>query len=70
MPLLDMTEQRRMLQMAKEQRLVCAQCGERTALDYCRSCDEFYWLHDVRCPKRANIHGGHRLTIVPFVETR
>jgi hypothetical protein len=41
--------------------------------DYCRSCDEFYWLHLPGCPARATNdknHDGHRLTIVPYVEDR
>lgn len=41
------------------------------AKDYCRTCDEFYWLHD---PDDGggydSAHDGHRLTIVPFVEDR
>lgn len=42
-------------------------------IDYCRTCDEFYWVHATGCPDPRysdKKHGGHRLTIVPFVEER
>lgn len=48
-------------------------CGA-TVLDYCRTCDEFYWLHPApgcNCGLHSDEnHDGHRLTIVPFVEDR
>jgi hypothetical protein len=49
-------------------------CGE-AKLDYCRTCDEFYWVHRPDCAStRLGVvdtqHYGHRLTIVPFVEDR
>lgn len=47
-------------------------CGA-TVLDYCRSCDEFYWVHPASgCTTwhHDELHYGHRLTIVPFVEDR
>lgn len=47
----------------------CHVCGGG-AKDYCRSCDEFYLIHDSACPNRVEEHDGHRLTIVPFVEIR
>lgn len=47
----------------------CNECGQRTAYDYCRSCDEFYWVHAPGCRMHED-HNGHRLTIVPFVEDR
>ena len=40
------------------------------ARDYCRSCDEFYWVHKAGCENEVREHDGHRLTIVPFVEER
>jgi hypothetical protein len=49
---------------------VCNECGRRTAQDYCRTCDEFYWLHAPGCLMYEDKHFGHRLTIVPFVEER
>jgi hypothetical protein len=48
----------------------CHECGRRTPHDYCRSCDEFYWLHAPGCQMYEDKHHGHRLTIVPFVEDR
>lgn len=41
-----------------------AQLSGPHALDYCRTCDEFYFLDD------GDEHEGHRKTIVPFVEDR
>lgn len=39
--------------------------------DYCRTCDEFYWLHAPDCAGwQESEHHGHRLTIIPFVENR
>ena len=40
------------------------------ARDYCRTCDEFYFLHDPDCEEYVSKHHGHRLTIIPFVEER
>lgn len=48
----------------------CPLCGHLTAIDYCRSCDEFYAIHAPDCPSYRHKHSGHRLTIVPFVEVR
>lgn len=48
-------------------------CGA-SVMDYCRTCDEFYWVHPASgCATgqhRGEEHSGHRLTIVPFVEER
>jgi hypothetical protein len=49
---------------------VCRECGHHTALDYCRSCDDFYWIHQPGCLMFEPKHDGHRLTIVPFVEDK
>lgn len=68
MPLLDRDHQRELLDLAAICS-TCRECGQRTAEDYCRTCDEFYWLHARGCRMYAD-HGGHRLTIVPFVEER
>jgi hypothetical protein len=46
---------------------ICRECGQRTALDYCCTCDEFYAIHRHGCMMYTD-HDGHRLTIVPFVE--
>jgi hypothetical protein len=48
----------------------CGECGQFTAQDYCRSCDEFYWVHAPSCRMYEPKHGGHRLTIFPFVEVK
>lgn len=69
MPILDEAHVRQLLDMA-EVHGVCNECFRRTAMDYCRTCDEFYWLHAPGCLMFTNKHYGHRLTIVPFVEVR
>jgi len=69
MPLLDDTGVENLLALATTHRH-CNECGQRTAMDYCRSCDEFYWLHARGCAMFEDKHYGHRLTIVPFVEDR
>lgn len=48
----------------------CRECGHHTAMDYCRTCDEFFWHHAPGCAMYTAEHDGHRLTIVPFVEDR
>jgi len=68
MPLLNAEQIAELLMIAEHSRN-CMECGHRTAQDYCRSCDEFYWLHKPGCGMFEN-HCGHRLTIVPFVEVR
>lgn len=45
-------------------------CDCHVAKDYCRSCDEFYWVHIPGCMLEEEKHHSHRLTIVPFVEER
>jgi hypothetical protein len=69
MPFLDDRQARELLANAWRWRPVCC-AGGTTAKDYCRSCDEFYWLHSPGCPHYESKHHGHRLTIVPFVEVR
>lgn len=68
MPLLSEHEVTELLALA-EIHGDCRECGQRTAKDYCRSCDEFYWVHRPGC-RMYDCHDGHRLTIVPFVEDR
>jgi hypothetical protein len=68
MPLLDDAKVENLLAMASIHR-PCNECGQHAAMDYCRSCDEFYWIHAPGCVLHAD-HYGHRLTIVPFVENR
>ena len=68
MPLLSETHARELLAIAYIHR-PCNECGRHAAQDYCRTCDEFYWLHAPGCVMYDD-HNGHRLTIVPFVETR
>ena len=48
----------------------CGTCGHHTAMDYCRNCDEYYWIHSSRCVLYEEKHFGHRLVLVPFVEER
>jgi hypothetical protein len=69
MPLLSLEGVLELLAAARAHRN-CGECGQRTALDYCRSCDEFYWIHAPGCDMYEAKHYGHRLTIVPFVEDR
>lgn len=68
MPLLDDLGVVDLLKLAKIH-YRCGECNHKTALDYCRSCDQYYWLHQPRCQMYSD-HNGHRLTIVPFVEDR
>jgi hypothetical protein len=70
MPLLSVRDAMDLLRLARIHG-VCSACGHRTAMDYCRSCNEFYWIHSPRGCRRAKPqHHGHRLTIVPFVEVK
>jgi hypothetical protein len=69
MPLLDDQHVQELLKLAEHHR-ECGECGHFAAHDYCRSCDEFYWLHAPGCRMYETKHFGHRLTIVPFVEDR
>lgn len=68
MPLLDDAESARLLALAKIHR-PCDSCGRHTALDYCRTCDEFFWHHWPGCMVYAD-HDGHRTVLTPFVEAR
>lgn len=67
MPLLDDANVQRLLRLAAVS-LPCQGCGKRKAYDYCRSCDEFYWL-GCRC-RHEKDHAGHRTYLVPYVEER
>ena len=69
MPSLLDSHVRNLLDLA-EHHGICNECFQRTAMDYCRSCDEFYWLHAEGCLMYESKHYGHRLTIVPYVEDR
>jgi hypothetical protein len=69
MPLLDAYQIAELLELAQAHRY-CEDCGKFTAMDYCRTCDDFYWLHLPGCGKHRNEHYGHRLTVVPSVEER
>jgi hypothetical protein len=69
MPILDEAHVKQLLALAGIHG-VCNECGQKTAMDYCRTCDEFYWLHRRGCMMYCAKHFGHRLTIVPFVEDR
>jgi hypothetical protein len=67
MPLLGPENIQELLALAAL-RIQCEDCGHQMACDYCRSCDEFYWLHRPDCAMYEIKHFGHRLTIVPYVE--
>jgi len=69
MPFLDDAHVAELLKLATLHR-ACGECGQFAAYDYCRSCDEFYWVHQPGCRMHEPKHSGHRLTIVPFVEVR
>jgi recombinational DNA repair protein RecR len=69
MPLLSSEQIHDLLTLAHMHR-ACGDCGQHTAMDYCRTCDEFYWVHRPGCVLYEQIHHGHRLTLVPFVEER
>lgn len=68
MPILSDTHVQELLALAYMHRN-CAECGQHTAQDYDRTADEFYWIHQPGCTMYED-RGGHRLTIVPFVEER
>ena len=67
MPFLDDLQVRQLLVEGRDQSNNFMPCCSG-ARDYCRSCDEFYWLHNLGCPRYEAKHHGHRLTIVPFVQ--
>ncbi|MBA0088826.1 MAG: hypothetical protein HRJ53_27880 [Acidobacteria bacterium Pan2503] len=69
MPLLSIEQIADLLTLAHMHRN-CGDCGHHTAMDYCRTCDEFYWVHAPGCVMHETIHHGHRLTLVPFVEEK
>ena len=69
MPFLDDREVERLIRVAVIHRN-CGECGWFAVYDYCRSCDEFYWIHAPGCRMHEDKHYGHRLTIIPFVEVR
>ncbi|HEY1897022.1 MAG TPA: hypothetical protein VGG62_12145 [Terracidiphilus sp.] len=69
MPVLDVDHVQKMLTLVYLHR-PCGECGQHTAMDYCRTCDQFYWLHAPGCMMYTEKHFGHRLTLVPFVEDR
>jgi hypothetical protein len=69
MPFADAAHVAELLEIATMHGPCCA-CGQYTAMDYCRSCDEFYWIHQPGCRLYEAKHFSHRLTIVPFVEGR
>jgi hypothetical protein len=69
MPLLSIEQLEDLLEIAALHRR-CGECGQPTAMDYCRSCDEFYWIHQPGCAMHEDKHHGHRLYIVPYVEDR
>ena len=77
MPVLSEEMQQELLERALESAHVLGRaplpCGA-TVLDYCRTCDEFYWVHPASgCSswhQQKELHYGHRLTIVPYVEER
>ena len=69
MPFLEAQHVQELLALGRLHRH-CEECGQFAAYDYCRSCDEFYWIHQPGCRMYEAKHHGHRLTIVPFVEVR
>lgn len=69
MPLLSVEQVEDLITQARLRR-ACDRCGHAVAMDYCRSCDEFYWIHAAGCVMHEPKHFGHRLYLVPFVEMR
>lgn len=69
MPLLSDRMKEHLLAVTRIHRR-CGDCGHHPAYDYCRTCDEFYWVHQPGCPMYEDKHHGHRLSLVPFVEVR
>jgi hypothetical protein len=48
----------------------CLNCRHHIVKDYCRTCDEFYFIHGPDCRWREWKHDGHRTALTPFVEAR
>jgi hypothetical protein len=69
MPLLDAYRVHELLVLAQAHRR-CNDYGHKTAMDCCRSCDEYYWIHLPGCAMYEDKHFGHRLYLMPFVEER
>jgi len=36
--------------------------------DYCRTCDDFYFIHARDCRLHTSEHDGHCCVLIPFVE--
>jgi len=72
MPLLSEEEQNNLIREAKAPSFTftCTYCLRSVVKDYCRTCDEFYYLHAANCSWVDKPHDGHRLTVVPFIEDR
>jgi len=67
MPLLAPEHVARLLGVAQAPNEECPACG-RVAPDYCRTCDEFYWIHWRGCPNdETEPHYGHRVYLIPYV---
>ena len=69
MPVLSIEHVEHLLRVAQLHRR-CGECGHSTAMEYCRTCDEFFWHHLPGCAMYKPKHDGHRLYLVPFVEVR
>lgn len=69
MPLLSIEHVEDLIRVAKLHRR-CEECGHHTAMDYCRTCDDFFHHHLPGCSRYEPEHNGHRLYLVPFVEVR
>jgi hypothetical protein len=69
MPLLDPLQVAELLSLARIHRR-CGECGHHTAMDYCRTCDEHFWIHQPGCRMHTSKHDGHRSYLIPFVEVR
>lgn len=70
MPFLDKAGFHQLLEGAQNGVHWCPWCRAYIAADYCRTCDQFYAMHRPECPRLEDVHYGHRLTIIPFVEVR
>jgi hypothetical protein len=69
MPVLDDAGIAELLALAHTRRR-CVRCGHHPAMDYCRTCDEYFWIHAPGCFLYAPEHHGHPSYLIPFVEER
>jgi len=60
-------EIRQLVEEARQEwHTVPCQCGP-APVDYCRTCEEFYFIHAPSCRLYVREHEGHSCVLIPFV---